>query len=627
MYYTPDLTGTAPGCFTDNDIYMVHANQQRIEFSIPVYLTSIKVTKLGTINQVLSPEVDWIVRNEDVDHTSMARMMVYDNTFDKVLVKAITIMKPYSAMYQINIEQQRLFPIDIKQSLLNGRRLEVTPDLIGNLLETVEYLTMITRPVTDIHSDEENNPRLYALDPHKENPRNVVTDETHEVNVLENHNIIRPVAGSFFRDTVTVRIKDNPDVLKEGIDYHIIGVDLAKTRISTVTAGVYNFILMVREYVGMLEIGYHAYGGDATLYDIEALSKKVNNVLDYLNDSSFLTASSVGRAPIIISLSTKIQELEEEMRKLYDIRPSYGDVTSGSSALLRISSTDADLHWYSIASLYKFDGSEIVVTADSMRFRLSSLLTKFIFECIVTVNINNPNDPFTISVLSENYPKGFIPFEDYSEVDNIIRPQLRIIYNKNEQQQSGIILQLGIELKGIVEETICIEDLSGKESCWKLIPTTELAIGPQDDVVALPAADHVYDEVNPDSTSIASLVPFKDGYIVYAGALPLNRPTGGFKQFELAHMLPANVDIRRITKCRLELQEFDGVLFPIDIAIIPGAEDTTGLGYFMYNGVAATINIRIWRVGDKTNLTLVSNVDATTTAVELDLRHVFIFTV
>lgn len=633
MFYTPDLTGTDEGCLVENDIYTIFKATQRIEFSVPIYLNSISITTVDTIPETLIKGTDWIVEDDDYADTATARMRTYDSSFEADLVNAIVIQKTFTSSYKLNIVHQRLYPIDIKKSLLLDRQLEVTPDLIGNLLEQVDYLTTITTSISDATSDSDIEPKLYEVDLSRTNPNNDISDELHTVNVLEGKKIIRPIAGSFFESTLTISLRDNPDPLILGTDYAVFGVNIPKTKSISVEDGIYDFIIINREYVGDIEINYHAYGGEPTIDDLSAINTKLINITTYLQNSSFMTADNLGTAPIITALNDKLTSLEEEMRNLLEGSASYGDVTYGSSAVKKITAFDTDLHWYSIATLYTVDGSTEIVTADRMFFRVTMDNTKFMFDVMVSVNLNNPNDPFTVKVLAENYPKGYVPFEDYSDIANIMRPQLRIIYNDNEFQNTGIILQLGMELKGLTSETIGIEDLSGKESCWKLIASTaDDTTEADDDIVTLPSGEHIYDTVNTDSVAISSLVPFKDGYLAYAGSISLNRTEGGYKQFDLVHLLPENIDISRISKLRLELMESGGTLFPVDLPVIPGSDDFVALGTYVYNDLVSTLNanMRIEVNGtsgeDEIVITVTSNVDPTTSAPELSLKHLFVFT-
>jgi hypothetical protein len=314
------------------------------------------------------------------------------------------------------------------------------------------------------------------------------------------------------------------------------------------------------------------------------------------------------------------------MRKLLAGQASYGDVSSGKAILKKITAVDDELHWFTIAELYKVDGSDDIIISDRMQFRLKTLKTNMMFDAIVSVNLTNQTNKFHVDVLSEHYDKGFIPYENYDNVNSIVRPQLRIVYNTDEIENSGILLQLGMEFKGFTEETVVVEDMSGKEGCWKLITPPDVAVGPEDDVIQLPNSEQVFDNLNPDSISISTLVPFKEGYIVWAGAYPLNREEGGFKEVDLDHFIPSNIDLTKITRARMELRESNGLLFPLDVLFIPGSTDMTGLGNFMYNGEPCYVNLRIWKDSEGVYLRATSDVDRNHIAAQLDLVHIYIFT-
>jgi hypothetical protein len=630
MYCTPDLTGQDPAYLKDNDTYIIHKDRQKIDFDEPVFLDSIVIhmlDNLGTASYTLIRGIDWQTESADIADTAISRMKVYDEYFDKDLVNSIRITKPFVSEYRICMEYQKLYPENIKRSLLNSNMLEVTPDLIGSMLENIEYLSMITRSVADTDSLHEGQPMLFQLDIHKENPHNYVEHEIHEINVLENRNIVKPIGGSFFKDSVKVRIKDDPNYLELGRDYLIFRNNLSKTASTSNVSGVYDFIYINREYVGKIEVSYHAYGGDATVYDVTELNTKCNNILNYLTDSSFLTSASLGTAPAIAALRDKVLELEDDMRKLLSGQASYGDVSDGKAILKKITAADDELHWYTLAELYKVDGSNDIIISDRMQFRLKTLKTNMMFDAIISVNLSNETNKFHVDLLSEHYDKGFIPYEDYSNINNIIRPQLRIVYNTDDIENSGVLLQLGMEFKGFIEETVVVEDLSGKECCWKLVTPPDTAVGPEDDTIPLPNSEQVYDSLNPDSISISTLVPFKDGYIVWAGAYPLNREEGGFKELDLDHFIPNNIDLTKITRARMELRESSGLLFPLDIIFIPGSTDMTGLGNFMYNGEPCYINLRLWKdTNNDVYLRATSDVDRNNIAAQLDLVHIFLFT-
>lgn len=630
MYFEYDLTGQNVLYKTDNDIRLIITADQKIEFSRPVYADSIQMTLLGTINRTMLVNVDWAVAADDIDYSSMAEMQLIDDTFDKILVKSITIIKPYAGYkYKIGMVYQSNLPV-ISKIVLDPtkERLDVSPELILDMVETIRRHELLLAPVKDIHTIVETNPLLLEVDLTMENTSNFIQNEIHLVNVPEGISSIHPIGGAYYGDSLKVYSNSTGALLVEGEDYVKFGSNLHKTKLCSVTSGVYEFILLKKAFVGEVKIDYHAFGGDPTLNDIRALYENQDNMLDYLVNAEIMTASTVGDAPSIVLMRNKILQLEEEMRRLIATgRPSYGDMSNGRCLKKRIAADDTALHWWTIAKLFKVEGSDQVVLSDTMKLRFTSLLTQFAFDAIVNVNITNPTNKLNVTCLSATYPKGYVPFEDYSELENIIRPQFRIIWNENTVEGSGIYLQVGLRLKTVREETIAVEDWSGNESCWILIPDPEVSVLPEDDTLTLPSGNHVWDTMNPDSRQVSYMTPFPDGHIVWAGSEALNRPNSGWKNFTLVHLLEDDTDIKNIRKIRIDLEEVGANNFPITLDVVPGSENLVGSGAFTYNGKPAYINAMLTRnqVTKKLELSVNADITAGPTSNQLNMRHVLIF--
>lgn len=630
MYLTPDLTAENELYKVDNDQRMIITGDQVISFPSPVYLDTVSVIQLGTTNRTLVKNADWAVREEDKDIEAMSAMRLVDSTFSKILIKSLVIIKPYvSADYKINLSYQKLYPIPFKLALYpDTEPLTVTPDLIRDLLETVKRHDYLLSPIQNVHTLTSTTPMLLEPDPHKEKPENFIINETHLINVPENVSVIHPIAGPFFKDSLSIFHVESGNTLAEGVDYQVFGVDLHRTAMSSNPSGVYRFIVFLNNFVGTVKPSYHAYGGDPTLADVNALYEMNNNLTTFVTESQLLTPLTVSAAPAIVLMRNKIAELEETMRRLATTgRPTYGDVSSGGTLKKRIASPDTEHHWWTIASLFKVEGSSDVFVADTMKLRFQSFYTKFAFDAIVNVNLLHPTDKLDVKILSATYPKGYIPFTDYSEVPNIMRPQFRIVWNENTAQDSGAYLQIGMRLKTVAEETIVIEDWSGAESAWKLIPSPDQAVLPEDSVLTLPNSAHIWDSLNPDSRETSYLLPFADGHLVWAGSEALNRPSSGWKNIQLTHLLEKEIDITKIKKMRLDLEELGANKFPVVVEFIPGSEDLVASTSFTYNGKAAYLTGRIYRNPATQAIEISVNADITAglTSTQLNLRQVLIF--
>jgi len=640
MYLTPDLTATNPMYKRDSDLRLVIVQDQKLEFlDSPIYPDTLQISLLGTVNITLVKFLDWAIREDDIDYATMSRMKLIDPTFDKVIVKSITMVKSWSQNYRVQMSYQRVLPIESKLALEpTNEILNITPELMDDLIRTVRYHDDLLTPVDDIHSIHTKSPLLLEADPRKERPENVIRNEFHNINTTTKIHVIHPRGGAYYRDSLMVERVD-PDVedptvsipeniLVEGVDYQVDGCDFHRTRITANTSGVYRHILFIKDLVGEVKITYHAYGGDVVLDDIRAHNESINNILKYILDSQLVTEETLVNAKAMVTMRSRIAKLEENMRALaLTGSPSGGDCTTGSTLVKKIMSVDNALHWYTIASLYKVDGSDDIFTSDVMKLRLQSLYTKFSFLATINVNIDHATTKLDVSCESATYPKGYIPFEDYSQIEQIIRPQFRIIWNANTVEGSGIYLQLGFRLKGIIEETFAIEDMSGKQSAWKLLSTVSEASAPEDNLVTLPAANHIWDTLNPNSAQATHIVPFPDGHLVWAGEEALNRPDSGWKNFELVHLLEKDTDITKLRSLRLDLEERNGSRFPVKIEFIPGSDKLAGSISFNYNGLPAYINALVERNTLTSDIRIRINADITAgpSANQLSLKQVLAF--
>lgn len=628
---TPDLTGENPLYKVTNFMYAVEETGQKIYFPDTVFAESIVVILHGTINSTLIKDLDWVIQEDDIDIDARSKCRLTDPEFDKVLIKSITFIKdvPTDIVYRVSVQHQRLYPDFRKGISYHGTPTEFNPELLGHILSSLEYLTAITTPAADVHSVTTTSPKLLPLDIHKENPNNLIEDEVHRINVVAGQYCIKPTAGSFFRDSLILKSKLTGDVFVEGVDYMVVGNNRAKTKLTSNESGVYDYVFFKTRVVDVdVEVTYHAYGGDPTIQDISEVHSEMTNLVEFLNNARFMTAESLGNTPMINDLMNRLGELEDVVRKLCKTgKPSYGDVSNGRAILLKVHSSDSELHWYSIANLYKVDGSDDVVLADQFRFRMQMLHSKFMFDLVASVNLDNPDNPFSCSLVADNSPIGYTPFGDISGVDMIKRLQIRAIWNHNPIESSGVTLQIGIPMRGMTEESIAIEDLSGNESAWKLIEENAVSVGPQDDVVTLPNPTHIWSLENNDSRVDSMLLPLSRGHLAWVGNEPLNRPVDGAKTITLSHLIHDDTDISKITKVRIDLMEQDVAAFPVDILFVPGMDNLRGATTINYNGAPADFVMNIEKdIDGDIHMYIHAHIQAGISSNVLTMRHVTLFT-
>lgn len=635
-YFIPDPTGVNPAYKVPNLKKRIITNNQVVELFTAVYLDSIEATLEGTINKPFMKDIDWEIRNSDYDYDAMGRMQLLDSNYNKILVKSFTVLKPFVAPYNLNVSFNQLYPNEIGYILENpNKNIDITPEVILALLRDVDNLKMATAPVDDIHAAAERQPMLLPPDPNKEYKSNLIPNELWNINTSAKKKVIFPLAGSFFREGVvlargkydSVEGLDVNLLFVEGRDYIITGADAYGIKNTSVPSGVYNLIIFITDYVGDVTVSYHAYGGQVTQQDIRAVAESLTNMYSYLTAAQLLTANSLGGVPLMSQVCARLTAVEDGMRKFANQgQPSYGDISHGGCLTKRIASPDTDFHWWTIAELYKVAGSETVFTADIAHFQLQTLYTKMLIDFTVAVNLNHPERKISVQTLSSLVPQGYHPFVDDSGLEGIMRPQLRVIYNLNSIESSGIYLQLGMRLKGVAEETIAVADLSGPESCWRLIPTLTTAVLPEDDTLLLPSGVSQWDSLNPDSYQESQLIPLSTGHVCWAGSNALNRPNTGWKNITLDHFLEPEIDISKLRTAKLYLEESSASRFIIPLDLCGTNDSVTGVNTFTYANKSASLVYKIVRhqVTKVLTMSLSAEIVAGINSNPLNLRYVIV---
>lgn len=637
-----DLTGENPAYKVPNLKKRVVTENQVIPLPGPVYPESLEVTIEATVTTSMIRGVDWTITESDYDYDAMGRAQLQDKNWNGRLIKSFTIIKPFIVPYTINCAYQQLYP-NVPGYILShpDANVEITPEVIYQMLMDIENLKLATAPIEDAHAAAERKPLLLPPDPTKSNKGNVIDGEVWEIDTTIGKKIIFPMAGAFYKDSIKIArgrhelvsdVAEGPDAFfKEGIDYVITGVDSYGVHNTTNPSGVYHLVIFIIPYVGDVTITYHAYGGNPTVYDVRALYESLTNVYNWVTSANVLTDKTLGTTSLMHELRARLFTLEEEMRKLSNAgKPSYGDATHGTCIAKKIISVDTEFHWWTIASLYKVSGSDTVYTADIGRFQVQSLYTKLLLDFMVAVDINKPEgQQLQVKPLISNIPEGCVMYSDDSQMDMIIRPQLRIVYNHNSVQGSGIYLQLGLRLKGVPEETLAIADMSGMESCFKLVEASEVSVYPEDDNIVLPNPDHYWSIDNPDSHQESVLYPLLDrGHVVWAGSEMLNRPSSGLKTFQLAHCLEKEIDLSRIRNIRLYLEEKNAVRFVVDMPVYGTNEAVTAVGAFSYAAKPASVVFNAVRhpATREVTMNIQSEITAGINSNELNLRYVTVNT-
>ena len=625
-----DLTGKHQNYAESNRVWRVFKYNQLINFEATVFAESLKIYLIssGVKSQLLTRGTDFDVPEIFISScdNDVSQAKLIDGLFDKELISGIRMLRGIDngSTITIAVAYQRLYPNQLRTAYFHNEPFNLTPELAYDMVKSIETLKLLVSRVNDVGSLTTDQALLLEMDETKTNTNNYIENEEHLLNVPGGRFMIHPRGGSFYSDSVTIVHPSTGQTLIPGKDYFVVGMDEPKTKATSHIAPVYNFLLIVAPIADEVEISYHAFGGDPTLDNYRQLLKNMNNVIQYLNDANSLTSDSLGGTEVMMALFERVELLEAKMRRL-EGTPSYGDITSGKCILMKLFSDTPGLHWYTIAKLYTIGGSTAPCTADTFIFRLQSKLSHFQFTAAASVDLSNIEiDRFNLNVISDNYPKGYVPFTDYSKIDEIIRPQMRVVWIDGETV-SGAYLQLGFELKGMMEETISIEDVSGHESCWQLVDEISLATTPTDINFPLPNGTS-WSPLLPAARSESMLIPFSRGHLAWSGVHPLNRPESGWQSFTIKdHYLDQSTDIRRIKKLRLNIEEKFGLQFPVDIALNSGTNHLKGHATFTHQEKPVYINAEVFYEDEKIVFRLNFDVVAGVESDELDLRDMSVF--
>lgn len=632
---TMDLTGSLENYAVANRVFKISKYGQYIDFNAPVFADSVKVYLISTgINDVqLSLDEDFVIPEEFVSScdNDLSSATLQDPKFNKKLISGIQMIKPVEngSTYTVAINYQRLYPNQYRTAYIHNEPLNLTPELFRDVLEKVEQHDRLLNRVTDITTSAGDSSILLEVDDTYTNTNNDITNEEHVVNTSGNRFLIHPKGGSFYYSSLVVKYPATGETLELNKDYRIIGMNEAATKACNVNVagGIYDYILIIKPINGILTIDYHAFGGEPTLDNYRQVLNYYQNLINYLNDSKTLTESSLGKTEILTSVYDRLNALEADMRRLQGT-PSYGDITNGKSILMKLFAETQGLHWYTIAKLYKTLGNTSPCTADTFTFRLQSELTHIQMTCAVSVDLSNQQgDRVNASMIADNYPRGYVPFSDYSEINKIVRPQLRVVWNEQDKA-SGAYLQLGFELKGVLEETIQIEDISGRESCWQLVDEIATVTTPNDSDFKLPDGESTWSTLLPVSRQESTLVPFRKGHLIWAGTEKMNRDEGGWQYTEISGddlLINKTVDITKIKKLRVNIEEVGGLQFPVDIEFNSGTNHLKGHSGFTYQDQPVYINAEIYYIDSEPVVRLNWDVIAGVDSNELNIRDLVIF--
>lgn len=574
-YFTPDLTGTLETYRVDIDIFSLFEQGQKIVFpNGPIFLDTLTVTDVADSNVTLIDGTDWEAQAEDIDTTTISRMKAQDPTFNRVLISAITILKDLTAGAQkVTMSYQKLYPVTMKAAIGEGGGIDFTPELLADMMTRLGAIEASMGSPANMVVPSTISPKVLDFDQHGALAANLIEDEVHLVNTFEAFNLISPVQGAFFRDSVVVTKVDTSEVLVEGVDYLIKGFNAAHTKHTSNTSGVYTLIHILRELASEVSITYRAVGGEVTADAMKNVIEQTNGISEYLGTRAFLTPQSLTVTTPYQSIVNRMLTLEDQMRSLATIgSPTYGDTTNGTTVVKQLAAADTQQHWWNIATLYQVDGASDIFLSDRARFRLKLVGGKIMADLTIGVDLTLDRDNFT--VVTDNFV-GNLGYDLFgaSDVTPPPIPQFRVIWNDaGGNPNSGIVLQMGTQLPGLTD-TLVIEDYSGIESAWKVTPYVGSPESPSDDTITLPDGSSIWDSLSATSFDLVKTMPTVDKlYRAWEGSVALDTLD---TDNAIAHLLPDYFRAEDAKMAQLVILDGDaGIPYLLDVPLTSNATDT-----------------------------------------------------
>jgi len=552
-----DPTGENPEFFVADKRFMVHQPAQIID------LGGIYFEKGFTLYQVenalkieLIEDQDYRITDSDLAEQALGKLLLTYDDFNEVIIKSITILKPSNVRYMVSWAGNVLNKTSISDPIT------LTDELMDILISQESDIDDIKKSmISNIGGvDPYTSPYMLENDIHGANPDNLITGEVHKVDGTKAYNqLISPAAGPFFGDTLEViMVATGQPVLPS--EYSPISIDLELSGESNYKAPIFKYIFFKNTIVGDVAINYHAVGGRVTVENMRSLDLEFRNLTSFMGGGNIITSNNLNKAPTFLSLIERLVKMEDTVRRLLvQNLADYSDVSDGQSILLQVTSPDADMHWYDIATLYKVSGSDDITEVDQCVLKIGTGQSRMICTTVITTNLHaQKGNQFSLSVHDASVPQKYKDFVDYVSVDDRVIPMFRIVWSKDPSDGigSGVVLQMGLRLKLFSSEQIAVESMSGVESCWKLLPQPAVAMGPNDDLIQLPdgrvwaSGDSV--GAMPTCFVEALPLPLPNGILGYGGGIPAATLVGWTI---IANIMPPEVDLSKTKKVRIDITD------------------------------------------------------------------------
>ncbi len=504
-----DLTGANPLYLRTGKRYRVYEDNQPIEFGEPVFADSVSVIWLDD-NEVdttpLTEGVHWDHGADNRDHDGMSRARLSDPAFTDELIHSIRNIDNFagSRIYVVQYQALQLAPSEWDYGV-NGPT--PNPGLMQELIDKVRFLSLASDPLTNITSTTLDIIQVMEEDVTGVNDDNLVIDEVHTVNVPAGQKAIRTSAGAFYQHDVVVK-NDSDDVLVEGTDYVITGLNMPKTKTSEHTSGVFDYIFMLTAYVGNVKVSYRGFGGEVTTADILSIKDVLADLVNVLSNNDFLTSANLPLAPIMTQLIARIDGVADDVEHYTRAKHTYAAGTDGK-------------HWFTIGELYRDDADTQTLKQGQARMFIKSYTDEWTYDVTISMGLERTINPLRLQVHTSSDRVNHHDLGVYPSLENRNVPELRLVWKTDGGSAfSGALLQVGMHMVHDEQHVLLVTDQSGNGSEFTVRPNIVGDDATVDDDIVLPDLT-VWQAGQPNNFEARALMCPTEGYLAWAGSRPM----------------------------------------------------------------------------------------------------------
>lgn len=511
MMLSFDLTGADPAYRRTGVQFRVFELGQPLQFGEPVFADSVIVRWVedgsGTVHELVEG-VSWEHLPANRDFAAMSAARLQDNLFEAELINGIYNKEVFagSRTYVVEYQALQLAPSEYDYGP-NGPT--PNPGLMEELITTTRFLRDIKDPINEITSITVDTIRVLDEDRTGVNPDNLIEEEMHTLDVPNGRQVIRPATGAFWQHDIVIVNDADETVLIQGTDYEIVGMNRPKTAIAEHPSAVYDYIFVTAPIVGTVRVTYRAFGGSVSIHDINSIKDVLISIVDNIQSSGYLTEENIGNLSLIVGILNDINELQDDVYHYVTAMHTYAAPTDGK-------------HWFTIGSLYRDNWDTETLKQGSVHLGIKSFTRQWQYDVLLSIGLERLDEPLKVNVLSSSDTDNQFEMDSYDMLPEREVPQLRLVWKVEPGGvYTGALLQIAQEHIHDEQEVLLVTDKSGTGSDFNVRPNIVGDDVTVDDDIDLPNGS-IWQDGEPDNFEARALLCPIQGYLAWAGALPLH---------------------------------------------------------------------------------------------------------